>query len=200
MLHLKKTVLLPTGIDNGANQRYEDEVLNAFSNQGPHFHLFQTLSTEENKFVFTETNVLARRSRNIQRILLEIDTGMLHDISIEHSSTHVYAMKIFFIVVQIEILIVKVLIHFFVVVDISTEAWEENCQCQDLWWWRRSERYKLERDEKLASTLIGWVNIMEEKRPVRIEVNHFWVFASPNSIPRTIMKKIEMAMKANDSA
>jgi hypothetical protein len=35
------------------------------------------------------------------------------------------------------------------------------------------------------------MNKIDERNPVRIDVNHFWVFKSPNSIPRTIMKKIE---------
>ncbi len=39
--------------------------------------------------------------------------------------------------------------------------------------------------------LIGWVRKIEEKNPVMIDVNHFWVFKSPNSIPRAIIKTME---------
>ena len=49
-----------------------------------------------------------------------------------HRLTHICVVQIFFVIVQIEILVVEVLIRFFVVVDVSTEEWEEHCQSQDL--------------------------------------------------------------------
>ncbi len=47
-------------------------------------------------------------------------------------------------------------------------------------------------------TFVGWVRNIDEKNPVRIDVNHFWVFKSPNSIPRTIVKKIETPTNINE--
>ncbi len=48
------------------------------------------------------------------------------------------------------------------------------------------------------STLIGWIRSIDEKNPVRRDVNHFWVFRSPNSIPRTIIKNMDIIAKIND--
>ena len=40
---------------------------------------------------------------------------------------------------------------------------------------------------------------IEEKNPVRIDASHFCVFKSPNSMPRTTMKKMETATNINES-
>ncbi len=48
-------------------------------------------------------------------------------------------------------------------------------------------------------TLIGWMRNIDEKNPVSSDVNHFWVFKSPNSIPRAIIKRIETAIIKNDN-
>ncbi len=47
-------------------------------------------------------------------------------------------------------------------------------------------------------TLSGWIKNIDEKNPVRSDVNHFWVFKSPNWIPRTIIKNIEIPANIND--
>jgi hypothetical protein len=39
---------------------------------------------------------------------------------------------------------------------------------------------------------------IEEKKPLINDVNHFCVFKSPNSIPRTMMKNVETTNKIND--
>jgi hypothetical protein len=38
----------------------------------------------------------------------------------------------------------------------------------------------------------------DEKKPLINDVNHFCVFKSPNSIPRTMMKNVEMINRIND--
>ena len=53
-------------------------------------------------------------------------------------------------------------------------------------------------DRTKLLTLIGWMRRIEEKRPARSDVNHFCVLESPNSIPRTIMKKIDTIANSNE--
>ncbi len=47
-------------------------------------------------------------------------------------------------------------------------------------------------------TLIGWIRRIDEKKPLINDVNHFWVFKSPNSIPRAIIKMIDTTANIND--
>jgi hypothetical protein len=56
----------------------------------------------------------------------------------------------------------------------------------------------MKRRKKFRFTLIGWMRRIDEKKPDINDVNHFWVFKSSNSIPRTIKKNIDTITNIKD--
>ena len=92
-------------------------------------------------------------------------------------------------------IIIQKLIGFFVVIRLLTKTSEEYCQRDNL----QHKHLFLFDDQVRKDTFIGWVRRIDEKNPLRIEINHFWVFTSPNSIPRAMINKIERPTNTRQS-
>jgi hypothetical protein len=60
--------------------------------------------------------------------------------------------------------------------------------------YNKTNTHNLDKKRKNV-TFNGCVSKIDEKNPVRIDVNHFWVLSSPNSMPRAIIKRIETPTK-----